>query len=76
MPATTVILPTEIFSLDRHESYAHERFAYDILRIAVPALRVAHMAVFDLDRELARLLVAVSTPLVIGGVLIWQLAAG
>lgn len=43
MPATTVILPTEIFSLDRHESYAHERFAYDILRIAVPALRVAHM---------------------------------
>lgn len=33
-------------------------------------------AVFDLDRELARLLVAVSTPLVIGGVLIWQLAAG
>jgi len=33
-------------------------------------------AVFDLDRELARLLVAVSTPLVIAGVLIWQLAAG
>jgi len=33
-------------------------------------------AVFDLDRELARLLVAVSTPLVIGGVLIWQLTAG
>jgi len=32
-------------------------------------------AVFDLDRELARLLVAVSTPLVIGGFLIWQLAA-
>jgi predicted permease len=33
-------------------------------------------AVFDLDRELARLLVAVSTPLVIAGALIWQLAAG
>jgi predicted permease len=33
-------------------------------------------AVFDLDRELARLLVAVSTPAVIAGVLIWQLAAG
>jgi predicted permease len=33
-------------------------------------------AVFDLDRELARLLVAVSTPLVIAGVLIWQLSAG
>ena len=33
-------------------------------------------AVFDLDRELARLLVAVSTPLVIAGVLIWQLAGG
>ena len=32
-------------------------------------------AVFDLDRELARLLVAVSTPLVIAAVLIWQLAA-
>jgi hypothetical protein len=32
-------------------------------------------AVFDLDRELARLLVAVSTPLVIAVVLIWQLAA-
>lgn len=31
-------------------------------------------AVFDLDRKMARLLVAVSTPLVIGGVLIWQLA--
>ncbi len=31
-------------------------------------------AVFDLDRELARLLVVVSTPLAIGGVLIWQLA--
>lgn len=29
-------------------------------------------AVFDLDRELARLLVAVSTPLVIAGVLLWQ----
>jgi predicted permease len=33
-------------------------------------------AVFDLDRELARLLVAVSTPAVIAGVVIWQLAAG
>ena len=33
-------------------------------------------AVFDLDRELARLLVAVSTPLVIAGVVIWQLSAG
>jgi predicted permease len=32
-------------------------------------------AVFDLDRELARLLVAVSTPAVIAAVLIWQLAA-
>jgi predicted permease len=31
-------------------------------------------AVFDLDRELARLLVAVSTPLVIAAVFIWQLA--
>ena len=31
-------------------------------------------AVFDLDAELARLLIAVSTPLVIAGVLIWQLA--
>ena len=31
-------------------------------------------AVFDLDRELARLLVALSTTLVIGGVLLWQLA--
>ena len=30
-------------------------------------------AVFDLDKELARLLVAVSTPLVIAGVLLWQL---
>jgi predicted permease len=29
--------------------------------------------VFDLDRELARLLVAVSTPLVIAAVLVWQL---
>lgn len=33
-------------------------------------------AVFDLDRELARLLVAVSTPLVVAGFLVWQLAAG
>ena len=33
-------------------------------------------AVFDLDRELARLLVAVSTPLVIAAVLIWQLVSG
>jgi predicted permease len=33
-------------------------------------------AVFDLERELARLLVAVSTVLVVAGVLIWQLAAG
>jgi predicted permease len=33
-------------------------------------------AVFDLDRELARLLVAVSTPAVIAGVVIWQVAAG
>jgi predicted permease len=31
-------------------------------------------AVFDLDRELARLLVAVSTPLVIAAVFVWQLA--
>jgi predicted permease len=30
-------------------------------------------AVFDLDKELARLLVAVSTPLVIAAVLLWQL---
>jgi predicted permease len=30
-------------------------------------------AVFDLDKEFARLLVAVSTPLVIAGVLLWQL---
>jgi hypothetical protein len=29
-------------------------------------------AVFDLERELARLLVAVSTPVVIAGVLVWQ----
>ena len=29
-------------------------------------------AVFDLDTELARLLIAVSTPLVVAGVLIWQ----
>jgi predicted permease len=33
-------------------------------------------AVFDLDRGLARLLVAVSTPAVIAGVLLWQMAAG
>jgi len=33
-------------------------------------------AVFDMERELARLLVAVSTPAVIAGVLIWQAAAG
>jgi predicted permease len=33
-------------------------------------------AVFDLDRGLARLLVAVSTPAVIAGVLLWRLAAG
>jgi predicted permease len=33
-------------------------------------------AVFDQDRELARLLVAVSTPLVILGVLVWQTFAG
>jgi len=32
-------------------------------------------SVFDLDRELARLLVAVSTPVVIAGVLVWQLVA-
>lgn len=32
--------------------------------------------VFDQDRELARLLVAVSTPLAVAGVLIWQMAAG
>ena len=31
-------------------------------------------AVFDLDAELARLLIAVSTPLVIAGVLVWQMA--
>ena len=31
-------------------------------------------AVFDLDAELARLLIAVSTPLVIAAVLIWQMA--
>lgn len=30
-------------------------------------------SVFDLDRELARLLVAVSTPVVIAGVLVWEL---
>jgi predicted permease len=33
-------------------------------------------AVFDMERELSRLLVAVSTPAVIAGVLVWQLAAG
>jgi len=33
-------------------------------------------AVFDMDRELARLLVVVSTVLVIAGVVIWQVAAG
>ena len=33
-------------------------------------------AVFDQDRELARLLVAVSTPAVIAGVVIWQALAG
>jgi predicted permease len=33
-------------------------------------------AVFDMDRELARLLVAVSTVLVIAGVLVWRLVAG
>ena len=33
-------------------------------------------AVFDMDRELARLLVVVSTVLVIAGVLVWQVAAG
>jgi predicted permease len=33
-------------------------------------------AVFDMERELARLLVVVSTGLVIAGVLIWQLLAG
>jgi hypothetical protein len=33
-------------------------------------------AVFDLDRGLARLLVAVSKPAVIAGILTWQLAAG
>ena len=33
-------------------------------------------AVFDMDRELARLLVAVSTVLVVAGVLVWQLVAG
>jgi len=33
-------------------------------------------AVFDMDRELARLLVAASTVLVIAGVVIWQAAAG
>jgi predicted permease len=32
-------------------------------------------AVFDLDAELARLLIAVSTPLVIAGVVAWQLVA-
>jgi predicted permease len=31
-------------------------------------------AVFDLDDELARLMIAISTPLVIAGVLIWQFA--
>jgi hypothetical protein len=33
-------------------------------------------AVFDLDRGLARLLVAVSTPVIIAGFLLWQVAAG
>jgi predicted permease len=33
-------------------------------------------AVFDMERELARLLVAVSTVLVVAGVLVWQLIAG
>jgi predicted permease len=33
-------------------------------------------AVFDMDRELARLLVVVSTVLVVAGVLVWQLAVG
>jgi predicted permease len=33
-------------------------------------------AVFDMERELARLLVAVSTVLVIAGVLVWQAVAG
>ena len=33
-------------------------------------------AVFDQDRELARLLVAVSTPAVIAGVVVWQTFAG
>lgn len=32
--------------------------------------------VFDQDREFARLLVAVSTPLAVAGVLIWQMAVG
>ena len=31
-------------------------------------------AVFDLDAELARLLIAVSTPLVLAGVLVWRMA--
>jgi predicted permease len=33
-------------------------------------------AVFDMERELARLLVVVSTPAVIAGVLIWQSVLG
>jgi len=33
-------------------------------------------AVFDFDRGIARLLVAVSTPVIIAGFLLWQLAAG
>ena len=38
--------------------------------VAFYAMVVA--AVFDMDRQLARLLVAVSTPAVIAGVLLWQ----
>ena len=48
-----------------------------LLLAAMPAAfnTLVLSAVFDLDRELARLLVAISTPLVVAGVVVWQLTA-
>jgi hypothetical protein len=39
--SATIHLPTDIFVLSRDENFAFERFAYNVLTAAVPALRAA-----------------------------------
>jgi hypothetical protein len=43
--AASIHFPPEIFTLARHESFAHERFAYAMLRIATPVLNAAQLPI-------------------------------